>query len=314
MRTSSPAPARAAVIAIGSNSTRLLVANLEEGLRQPLRGRVETRLFLALDERQGFDNLALRGLVEGVQALKAQALAAGASRIDLVATAAVRDSRDEAGLRDLLRAGTGLELKVLSGAQEARYAFLGAAHPYLQAGRLGVIDIGGGSTELALGQGQALEDSCSLQLGASRLYASQPINSPQDLKAAQALVARQLAAQPPWPAPPPARWLLVGGTGAALLYLSRGSFDVDPHLDHPVSQAQAWRALHQLAALDARERTRLPGMMPGREHILPTGLVILVALMDRLGIQEVLVTHRNNCDGYLYGILLEAHENTGRDP
>ncbi|NLW20173.1 MAG: hypothetical protein GXY84_02215, partial [Clostridiales bacterium] len=44
------------------------------------------------------------------------------------------------------------------------------------------------------------------------------------------------------------------------------------------------------------------------------GLVILVALMDRLGIQEVLVTHRNNCDGYLYGILLEAHENTGRDP
>lgn len=292
-------PERAAVIAIGSNSTRLLCADLDGKLSNPIRGREETKLLLALAGDQQAE--ALPRLIEAVKILKQQALDAGAQHLRLTATAAVRDSGHQQAFAEAVFKEAGLVLQVLSGQEEAECSFLGAAYPYT--GDLGVIDIGGGSTEIALGDPSGISWATSLQLGASRLYNLSPVHSALDLVPALAQAERVLDAGLEEPETLPSRWLLVGGTGTALIGLLQGQMmDASQTEDVFFTARQAVDMLNQLAHLSPQERAQLPGMTPGREHILPTGLVILRALMTRLSIQEMAVTQRNNCDGYLWAL------------
>ena len=96
------------------------------------------------------------------------------------------------------------------------------------------------------------------------------------------------------------RWLLVGGTGAALAGLLKGRLmPANQASDEPFSRERP-KDPQKLAGLSPQQRAQLPGMTLGREHILPTGLAILCALMARLDITHMAVTARNNCDGFLY--------------
>ena len=306
------AASRAGVIAIGSNSTRMLTANLDSALSQPLRARQETRLFLALDEGRGIAPETALRLMDAVRLLHQQALDAGAQIVYLTATSAVRDSRDSLSLRAALLQKTGLDLRILTGNEEAAYSFLGAVYPYESGQTLGVADIGGGSTEIAWGTKRALHRARSLQLGASRLYAGFPINDYHGLAPALAEAEHGLGDAMDELEYMPSRWLLVGGTGTALISLLKGRMmAADLQEDQPFNREQALTALRMLAGLSLKERTELPGMTPGREHILPTGLTILCALMARLKIEEMRVTARNNCDGFLYKLATEQNREEG---
>lgn len=292
---------RIAVIAIGSNSIRSLTATLAAPLGSPVRGRQETRLFLALNEQMMFDQTAVNRLVDTVFQLKQQALENGARHIHLLATSAVRDSGNPRELARALKKETGLHLRILTGQQEAAFSFLGAAYPYEEGQQIGVIDIGGGSTEIALGSVARLQTAHSLQLGASRLHRIGPVSDLLHMDAALAH-ARQVVAQhlKNLHVKVDARWLLVGGTGTALMGLIKGRLMPTGSPDEAFTRPQAHAILRQLAPLTPEERSALPGMMPGREHILPTGLVILIALMEHLGIDLAHVTTRNNTDGFLF--------------
>ncbi len=293
---------RAAVIAIGSNSTRMLAAQLDAALSSPFRGREETRLFLSLDEEKRFAPATRQRLADAVNTLKEKAILSGALDISLIATSAVRDSRDSDELIVELKDKTGLALQIVSGEMEARYSFLGAAYPYQAAVSVGVIDIGGGSTEVALGGAQdGVRFAQSLQMGASRLYNLKAIDAEQDvLKAGRAVENEMDRAGLSLPFVP-RQWLLVGGTGVALMGLMKGELVNEYHpADEAFSLEDAQMQLRRLASLTPAERAALPGMTPSREHILPTGLVILTTLMRRLGIEHMAVTTRNNCDGFLF--------------
>ena len=293
-------PQRAAVLAIGSNSTRLLVANLDTSLSQPVRGREPTRLYLALGQDGQLQPQARENLIAALLRLKHQAEAAGAASIHLLATAALRDSSSTAELALAIKEETGLTLQLISGQEEARYSLLGATCPYGPDSHLGVMDIGGGSTELALRQGGDMGLALSLPLGASRLHSLCPVDSLEKLQEAEVLVDEVLDRTLPIPLPSaPEGWLLVGGTGTALISLLAGSLDLDWQQDLPFTRLQAEQALSRLAACSLSQRAAQPGMTPGREAILPTGLVILCRLMHRLGIDMMRVTQRNNCDGFL---------------
>lgn len=285
----------------------MLTANLDSGLSRPVRGRLETRLFLSLKGERRVSEETANRLAEAVLALKEQADEAGAEQIALTATSAVRDCADLAALSRTLLAKTGLLVRVLSGADEALYSFLGAVHPFGSAETLGVIDIGGGSTEIAIGSRSALLRAQSLQLGASRLYALCPVNRFEDLVPALAQAERVMDAAFDDFDYAPDRWLLVGGTGAALIGLIKGQLMSEYQKeDEPFTHAQAMDILQKLARLGPEERAALPGMTRGRQHILPTGLVILSALMTRLDIADMAVTARNNCDGFLYAMRQSA--------
>ena len=291
---------REAAIAIGSNAIRLLCANLDERLSEPLRLREETGLFLQLSQDRLLSAEAIARLLESIARLNQAAREAGAERVHLFATATLREARNTPQLEMLLKAQLPeLRLLIISGEEEARLSFLGAGLPPFLGPR-GLIDIGGGSTELALGDEKGPAMLISLPMGAARLLTLQAINSEKDIDSARHQVQQLLDAMLPAPKHMDGPCFLVGGTGTTLLGIKLGLAIQDPQPEQGVIQRQTvndW--LKRLAGLCPAERLRLTGMPPGRELILPTGLVILEALMQHLGLAEVTVTRRGNLDGFL---------------
>jgi len=309
---------RAGVIIIGSNSTRMLTADLDAALSNPVAQRMESRLFLALGEGLRLGAQAVQSLCRDVAALLRQAREAGAERTFLMATDAVRESKNGKDLAYALLQETGLTLQVLSGQEEAAFSFWGAVHPLPPHEIAGVADIGGGSTEIALGRPGEVPLSHSLHLGASRLYALRPINSPEEAEKALEVagkiaregvnaMAQSTLTQPSRHWGDPSQWLLVGGTGTALMGLLKGVPFLRTQPDLPFTRGQVLATLHALSVLPPQARALLPGMPRGREHILPTGLAALAALMEALNLGHMTVTGRNNTDGALWRLAHQGH-------
>ena len=181
---------RRAAIAIGSNSTRMLCADVNGGeLTRCLRGREETQLFLGLDDHGAIRPDRLESTAQAVARLAIQARMSGAETIDLMATSATRDAQNGDALGDRIFALCGLKLRVVSGQEEAALAFRAVS----QGQRRLVMDIGGGSTEWTIGQDNRVEWAVSMQLGASRLLKMQPIDSPEDARRVL-FIAREIMA------------------------------------------------------------------------------------------------------------------------
>lgn len=283
---------RIAVIVIGSNSTRLLAADACEQITNELRGRVETRLFLGMSSDGTLSSDAMHYTAQSVAALKRQAEASGAQLIGVYATSASRDAQNSAALSALIEEAVSLPLTILSGEEEAAYSFFGAAG--LE--RCGVIDIGGGSTEVVLGCGTDIYAAHSLQLGASRLFKKQPINTSNDLPLALSIAKEQIALLPsPLIQHPDIQtFYLIGGTSTScarvLGRLPEGCI---------LTRSDIEKTLMSIAATPREKRALIPGFPPERIDILPTGMAILLSLFDVLGLNKVQVTERVNADGLL---------------
>lgn len=293
---------RMGVIAIGSNSTRMLTANLDQSLSNPARGREETALFLSLDDKRRFSEEGMERCARAVSKLHYEARQAGAEQVRLIATSAVRDAINRHELDFYIAAIAPMMLtRIISGDEEARLSFLGATCIPMREGIQGMIDIGGGSTEVALGDAGGLSFARSLQIGASRLLKRQAVNSAEDLASAHSIARERLDKHlPPLPLQPEG-WALVGGTGTTLVnMILKQPWDKPCPEDHYVSRKEVNEWLERLSLTPAEDRVRLPGLPPQRVHITPTGLTILSNLMERLEIDSIRVTRRNNLDGYLY--------------
>ena len=167
---------RAAVIGIGSNSLRMLVSDIKDAqLHRVLRDREGLRVFAALDENGNIGDDMLAQACASVASMKQKALDMGAEAIHLFATSAVRDAHNQAAFRERLRQCSGLSLEICSGDLEAQLSFMGATG----LARSGMIDIGGGSTEIVVGQGDRLEFANSLQMGLCVCFALRPSIRPR---------------------------------------------------------------------------------------------------------------------------------------
>ena len=221
---------RLGVLDVGSNTVHLLVVDAHRGGHPDPTCSEKTQLRLA-------EHLAGRrltaagagGLVDAVARAKAVATAAGCQELLAFATSALRDADNSAAVLSQVQTETGVGLQVLSGEDEARYTFLAVRRWYgWSAGRLLVLDIGGGSLELAAGRDEDPEVALSLPLGAGRLTRQRLTDDPparrdvealaEDLDVALAPVARQISGQghttspsahrrhsahsPDWPGPP----------------------------------------------------------------------------------------------------------------
>lgn len=293
---------RMGVIAIGSNSVRMLTADLDEQLSNPVRGREETALFLSLDEKRRFSDEGMERTARAISLLHDRAREAGAARVRMIATSAMREASNRNDLDYYIAALCPLVLnRIISGQEEAELSFLGAACVPPRPGMQGMIDIGGGSTEVAVGScAGGIASSVSLNLGASRLLQRQRVEGREGLGAARALarsvVEEGLAARPQ----KPEGYTLVGGTGTTFAAMLCGTpFPAQAPEGSLIEAQQVSQWLERLCLMDEAQRAALPGMPPTRLHILPTGLVILEAVMARLEIQSLAVTHRGNLDGYL---------------
>jgi exopolyphosphatase/guanosine-5'-triphosphate,3'-diphosphate pyrophosphatase len=268
---------RRACIDIGSNTTRLLVADCHaDGLVEVHQERAFTHVRRALSPAEEIHPDKIAEVVAVVAAQLEAARALGATDVRGVATAAVRQAANRDALVAAVRSSCGLEVAILSAEQEARFAFGGAARTlgYAPGGPLGVVDVGGGSCELVVGTVPdqvswfASFDLGSGQLADECLHSDPP--SAEDLGRARARVSRVLDGVQP---PPAARVVAVGGSATSLRVIA------GPRLD---SEAFP-RVLALLASEPVATVARRFALDPNRVRLLPAGLLILQAAAERFG-------------------------------
>ena len=287
-----------AVIAIGSNSTRLLVADCGKTLENRYMGRSETRLFMALGEDGALDTEAMERTVRALSAMKLEAESRGADEITLLATSATRDAKNADEFERMIRERTGLNLRVISGEEEATCSFFAAAGKNDRA----VMDIGGGSTEYTRGVNGEILYVKSTQMGASRLLKSTGINSARDAEKALTIAKETLtpAAEEMLRFPKAEKMIGLGGTCTTAAAIMHGYYPVFEDAEGmTVSLDTAREQLDMLAGMSEEERASVPGLPVTRVKHMPHGLCILIASMELLGFDSVTVSDRTILDGYL---------------
>lgn len=289
---------RKAVIAIGSNSTRLLVADPGEALTNRYLGRAETRLFMGLDKGGVLREDAMERTVRALCAMRLEAELRGAEEITLLATSATRDAANASDFERMILERSGLKLRVIPGEEEASYAFRAAA------GRenCAVADIGGGSTEYSLGNGGFQQFGRSTQMGASRLLKIMDIRCRKDADAATGIARETLrdAADALNRLPRADKLVGMGGTCTTAVSIEQGSlFSGDDAEDVPLELTAVREQLYMLADMTPEERRAVPGLPESRVLHMPHGLCILIATMELLGFDRINATGRTILDGYL---------------
>jgi exopolyphosphatase / guanosine-5'-triphosphate,3'-diphosphate pyrophosphatase len=270
-------PLSCACVDIGSNTTRLLLAECRGGaLRELMTQRVFTRLGRTI-RRGGTippDKLVeMTGVVER-QVRHAREL--GAERIAIVATAAVRQARNGAELAGAIEAATGLPAQVLTEEDEARLAFVGASRtlgaPF--EGNLCVVDVGGGSTEIAIG---SLEGgviwSRSFRVGSGLLADSYLVSDPPSVHELQAARLHAGGVFEGLRTPPITRAVASGGSATSLRRLAGAE----------LSYEALERAIRLLASAPADEIAERFELDPERVRLLPAGVLILEAVGNAIG-------------------------------
>jgi len=292
-----------AAIDVGTNSIRLLVAEEDDGdLAEVARDMVITRLGTGVDRAGRFDPEALARTLAVLRRYARQARALGADRFHVGATSAARDAANRDELLAAIEAETGTGPEVLTGEREAGLSFLGATSgldaepPFL------VFDIGGGSTELAIGEvGPAA--AVSVDVGSVRLTERvRPQDPPtrDDLVRLREEAARGLAAAEVV-VPPGRATTLVGVSGTTTtvqaLALGLGAYDPDAIHRTVLARADVERVAADLARMTTAERAALPVMARGREDVIVAGATILAEILDRWGFEACLVSERDILDG-----------------
>jgi exopolyphosphatase/guanosine-5'-triphosphate,3'-diphosphate pyrophosphatase len=273
---------RCACIDIGSNTTRLLVADCAGGVIAEVH---QDREFTRIGGVIGGDLRIPDAKIDEVATVVARQLSVarelGAGAIRAVATAAVRRAVNGVALTAAIERVCGVPVEILSEPEEARLAFIGAARTLVRApdGEIAVIDVGGGSSELAVGTvPDQVRWSLSLPVGsgdlADRFLRSDP-PLPSQLAAARAEVSALLdPLLDGIQRPRPAAAVAVGGSATSLRLL------VGDRLD----QAALDRALTALCGRPSRELAGEVGLDPRRVRLMPAGLVILEAVAAALGV------------------------------
>ncbi len=284
-----------AAIAIGSNSTRMLAASMDGSAPMPLiRLREDTKLFSGLTEEGALSEEAMERTAKAVVRLKNAALNAGCDEngIDLYATSATRDALNREAFALRLRSSAGLFMYVMTGKEEAELAFTAVADG---TGTL-VADIGGGSTELTYGRDR-VEDSVSLQAGASRLMKAVPIRSPADVLPLTAQLRPMIRTEAGHVTARrgSGRLVLLGGSGTAAGDLIALRYPDDRRVTTPRVLALA----EELADIPPQMRRSIPGLPPAKADHIVHGLCILYAVLAETGAQEAEISLKTNLDGWM---------------
>jgi len=301
---------RVAAIDLGTNTVRLLVADIASraaGWRTVIVEQRVTRLGEGFRRTGILSDAAAARTAATVAEYVTRARGAGAARVGIVATSAVRDAANgDAFVRDLERT-TGVRVRVISGEEEARLTLAGIlAGLGALPGAAVAFDIGGGSTEYILAHDGRLVAAASLQLGVVPLAERFPFPGPVDpdrYRALRAEVDAQLARELP-PAIATARIdTLVGTAGTvttlAALDLGLRDYDAARVQGHALSRAAVRLQRRRLAALDLAGRVALPCLEPGRADLIVAGVAIVEATLDRWGSEQVIVSDWSLREGLL---------------
>jgi exopolyphosphatase/guanosine-5'-triphosphate,3'-diphosphate pyrophosphatase len=296
MRLGSGAVARVAVIDMGSNSTRLLVADVEAGrVHEVVRDTRITRLAQGVDSTGELAAEAIDRVLAALGDYRAEIDRLGAERITAVATSAVRDAANGPDFLATVRDRFGFDARILSGDEEAQLTFRGATAARPPGGPpVLVLDIGGGSTEFVIGvPGEAPGFHVSTQAGAVRQTERHITADPPPPEQLQELAAEARAiidaAVPADLRRSTAAGIAVAGTATSVAAIDQRLDPYDPERVHGyrLQLAACERALAMLAALPEAERREVTGLHPDRAPTIVAGVAILIEAMRAFGLDTV---------------------------
>lgn len=308
---------RVAGIDCGTNSIRVLIADHDPvagTMTDRLRRNTLVRLGQGVDRTGRLAPEAIERTRVALAGYVAACRAAGVERIRMVATSAIRDASNRADFRSMVLATLGAEPEVVTGHEEAELSFTGAVRelaglvpaPHL------VTDLGGGSTEVVLGDTAAeprMVAAHSMDIGSVRLTerhlhddpptAAQVAAAEADIRAAFAQARRNV------PVERAATFIGVAGTVVTVAALAQGLTSYDPvRLHHSRIPFEGVRATTEMLLSSTHaQRAASPVIQPGRVDVIGAGSLILRVLMEESGAAEVVVSERDILDGLAWSVV-----------
>jgi exopolyphosphatase / guanosine-5'-triphosphate,3'-diphosphate pyrophosphatase len=285
---------RRAVIDIGTNTVKVLVADVQQGQAVTVlhKDRV-TRLGEGVNERQQLSAAAIARALQAVDEFHSEAKASGAVHIMALTTSACRDAVNRDEFFDAVRKTCGLEVQLISGDREAELIFRGVSSDAEWARvPLVVMDVGGGSAEFIQGEDGKMELFQSLPLGALRLTEQFGEGKLTELREHVRAVLQ----------PALARYKIGNGqmigTGGTISTLARMEWGAVDHVK--ISREGLLESVQRLDAMPLAERKKVPGLPADRADIIVAGGAVFLGAMEVLGADELTVSVRN----LRYGALL----------
>jgi exopolyphosphatase / guanosine-5'-triphosphate,3'-diphosphate pyrophosphatase len=293
---------RVAAIDLGTNTTRLLVADVADGRVDEVSRRTTiTRLGEGVDSRHKLLPLPIARVRNCLSDYRRELESLGAERALLVATSAVRDADNGDAFLGEIEWSYGFTTRLLTGEEEAELTLRGASGGRDLPADTVVIDIGGGSTELITASERVSTDLGSVRL-TERVLASDPPTQ-RELDSLGGTVQLVLAEQVP-EGMQPKHGIGVAGTITSLAALDLGLVDYDPERvhGHVLGEGAVEAQLERLAALPLAQRRQVPGLDPERAPVIVAGAVILREVMRYLGLPAIEASEHD----ILHGAALEA--------
>lgn len=305
----SPSSVRVAVIDIGTNSTRMLIADVEGNeVDEIYRESRVTRLGRGVDYSGQLSSEGIEAVCATISDYVELIREEEAVRTMVVATSAVRDAENGSAFVAELRERFELNASVIDGDQEANYTYLGTSAGRSPGENILVIDIGGGSTEMVVGHGPEPIFHTSLQAGVvrhtERILTGDPPSSAELEALAKDINKLVHTALEGVNLPPIDRAIAVAGTPSSLAAID---LELDPYDSKaveghrlPLGTVQWW--LSRLASIPLADRQMVVGLHPDRAQAIVAGVVILIEIMRTFDLLEVEVSEHD----ILYGCAITA--------
>jgi exopolyphosphatase/guanosine-5'-triphosphate,3'-diphosphate pyrophosphatase len=297
---------RVAVVDIGTNSTRLLIAEVDAAtgaIEEVLRRSQVTRLGEGVDSQGSLSEEAIARVFRTLEDYRAAIDSHNCDSNIAVLTSAVREAANGASFAERVRE-VGLDARIISGDEEAQLTFLGAmsGRP-APAEHTVVIDIGGGSTEFVVGVGRTADMHVSLPAGVVRMSERHIYSDPPTPEQLQSLAADTratfLAGLPAGERALVGRGIAVGGTATSAAAIDQ---ELDPYYasrvhGYGLTRATVEMLLARLADMDEARRRVLVGLDPGRAPTIVAGMVLLCEAMHAFGLDQVEVSEHDILHG-----------------
>ena len=290
-----PDSALTAVIDVGSGSARAVVMELSTGGVQILaQQRLALNLMSHVDRNGTLDTAGVDSTLDAIEDFVQVCLGYGVNTIHAVGTEALRRSENAPEVTDAARLRYGVDLRIISGYEEAGYCFIGAAQG-LPVTRGLLADLGGGSTELVGFSGRTMDTRNSLPLGSLRLanrFRLTDRPTQEDMDAAYEFVRKYLDETG---IPRLEREDILVGTGGSMRLLSKldrrkGAYPLHTIHGYCIGAGRLSRLVDRLASRSMEERAKIPGMNPERTHSIVGGAVVAQALLRHTEADSIMVS------------------------
>jgi exopolyphosphatase/guanosine-5'-triphosphate,3'-diphosphate pyrophosphatase len=292
---------RVAVVDIGTNSTRLLIADVVDGrvTDELARESIVTRLGQGVDATGALADEAMDRVFDVLDRYRHQIERLDVEGTTAVLTSAVRDASNGAAFTETVRERYGLEARTIAGDEEAGLTFLGATSERDDGGRLVVIDIGGGSTEFVVGASGAVSFHVSVQAGVVRMTERHLHGDPPHPDEVAAMVddVRTVLHEgvPPGVRQTVDAGVAVAGTATQSAAIELGLEPYDPKRvhGHVLDAGVLEELLARLAALSDEDRRKVPGLDPARAPTIVAGVAMLRECLRLFGLDRVEVSEHD---------------------